>query len=126
MYVNPDRNREAGNLRWILPYCKPDWPRVAGSVLLFCVNDTTALIVPLLSGAIVDQVITGGRRGLLVPLCLLMIGLTVIRVFSRYGYQMWMERFGQNTIFRLVSDEYEKLHELDFTYFNTTPATGTS
>lgn len=120
MYVNPDRNREAGNLRWILPYCKPDWPRVAGSVLLFCVNDTTALIIPLLSGAIVDQVITGGNRGLLVPLCLLMIGLTVIRVFSRYGYQMWMERFGQNTIFRLVSDEYEKLHELDFTYFNHT------
>lgn len=120
MYVNPDRNREAGNLRWILSYCKPDWPRVAGSVLLFCVNDTTALIIPLLSGAIVDQVITGGKRGLLVPLCLLMIGLTVIRVFSRYGYQMWMERFGQNTIFRLVSDEYEKLHELDFTYFNHT------
>ena len=31
-----------------------------------------------------------------------------------------MERFGQNSVYRLVSDEYEKLHELDFTYFNHT------
>ena len=50
-----------------------------------------------------------------------MIVFTLIRVGSRYGYQMFMERFGQNTIFRLVSDQYEKLHQLDFTYFNHTP-----
>ena len=40
--------------------------------------------------------------------------MTIIRVGARYGYQMWMERFGQNSVYRLVSDEYEKLHELDF------------
>ena len=33
---------------------------------------------------------------------------------------MWMERAGQNTVYRLVSDEYEKLHTLDFDYFNHT------
>ena len=27
MYVDPNRNTEAGNLKWILPYCKPDLPR---------------------------------------------------------------------------------------------------
>ena len=28
MYVDPKRNQQAGNLAWILPYCKPDraWP----------------------------------------------------------------------------------------------------
>ena len=50
MYVDPKRNQQAGNLAWILPYCKPDLPRVAGAVVLFCVNNTMALPIPLLSG----------------------------------------------------------------------------
>ena len=120
MYVDPNRNQQASNLRWILPYCKPDLSRVLGAVLLFIVNDTMALIIPLITGVIVDQVITGGRADMLTRLCLIMIVFTLIRVGSRYGYQMFMERFGQNTIFRLVSDQYEKLHQLDFTYFNHT------
>ena len=108
------------NLAWILPYCKPDLPRVAGAVVLFCVNNTMALIIPLLSGLIVDRVITQGHVDELTRLCVMMLVLTVVRVGSRYGCQMWMERFGQNSIYRLVSDEFEKLHELDFTYFNHT------
>ena len=120
MYVDPNRNQQASNLRWILPYCKPDLPRVLGAVLLFIVNDAMALIIPLITGVIVDQVITGGHADMLTRLCLIMIVFTLIRVGSRYGYQMFMERFGQNTIFRLVSDQYEKLHKLDFTYFNHT------
>ena len=120
MYVDPNRNQQSSNLRWILPYCKPDLPRVLGAVLLFIVNDTMALIIPLITGVIVDQVITGGHADMLTRLCLIIIVFTLIRVGSRYGYQMFMERFGQNTIFRLVSDQYEKLHQLDFTYFNHT------
>ncbi|WP_314688436.1 ABC transporter ATP-binding protein [uncultured Bifidobacterium sp.] len=120
MYVNSSSNSDAGNLRWILPYCRPDLPRVAGSLVLFLLNDTLAIISPLIAGLIVDQVITQGRRDRLVPLCVLMVLVTLVRVVSRYGYQLWMERFGQNSIYRLVSDEYEKLHELDFTYFNHT------
>ena len=67
-----------------------------------------------------DRVITQGHVDELTRLCVMMLVFTIVRVASRYGYQMWMERFGQNSVFRLVSDEYEKLHELDFTYFNHT------
>ena len=94
MYVDPKRNQQAGNLKWILPYCKPDLPRVAGAVVLFCVNNTMALIIPLLSGLIVDRVITQGHVDELTRLCVMMIVFTVVRVASRYGYQMWMERGG--------------------------------
>ncbi|MCH4209885.1 ABC transporter ATP-binding protein [Bifidobacterium sp.] len=120
MYVDQTRNQKAGNLRWILPYCKPDLPRVAGALVLFLVNNTIAMIMPLLAGMIVDQVIMQRHFDRLTRLCVLMVVLTVVRVGCRYGYQMWMERFGQNSIYRLVCDEYEKLHELDFTYFNHT------
>ena len=120
MYVDPGINTSASNLKWVLPYCKPDLPRVAGALLLFIANNTMALTIPILSGIIVDRVIVGGHTDELPRLCGLMILMTIIRVGARYGYQMWMERFGQNSVYRLVSDEYEKLHELDFTYFNHT------
>lgn len=120
MYVDPKRNADAGNLLWILPYCRPDLPRVIGAIVMFCINNTMALVIPLLSGAIVDRVIMQGHANELTRLCMMMIVFTIVRVGSRYGCQMWMERFGQNSIYRLVCDEYEKLHELDFTYFNHT------
>ncbi len=75
MYVDPKRNQQAGNLAWILPYCKPDLPRVAGAVVLFCVNNTMALIIPLLSGLIVDRVITQGHVDELTRLCVMMLVL---------------------------------------------------
>ncbi len=46
--------------------------------------------------------------------------MTVVRDAAYYGTARGVERFGQTTVFRLVSDEYEKLHELDFNYFNHT------
>ena len=33
MYVDPGINTSASNLKWVLPYCKPDLPRVVGALL---------------------------------------------------------------------------------------------
>ncbi|KAB5607145.1 ABC transporter ATP-binding protein [Bifidobacterium jacchi] len=104
----------------MMPYCRPDWPRVAGALVMFALNNTMALTIPLISGLIVDRVIVQGHTDELTRLCLMMVTFTIVRAIGRYGYTMWMERFGQNSIYRLVSDEYEKLHKLDFTYFNHT------
>ena len=73
MYVDPNRNKQAGNLKWILPYCKPDLPRVGGAFALFCLNNAMALIIPLLSGLIVDRVITQGHVSELTRLCVAMV-----------------------------------------------------
>lgn len=51
MYVDQTRNLKSGNLKWIMPYCRPDLPRVAAAFVLFCVNNTMAMIMPLLSGS---------------------------------------------------------------------------
>lgn len=120
MYVNPSKRKDASNVRWVLQYCKPDMWRVGVSLVLFTINDTMAMTMPLLSGFIVDKVIIGKQHDLLAFVCVLMVAMMIIRVGSRYIYQLQMERFGQNAVYRLVSDEYEKLHSLDFTYFNHT------
>ncbi|RIY25737.1 ABC transporter ATP-binding protein [Bifidobacteriaceae bacterium WP022] len=120
MYVNPNKRKDANNVRWVLQYCKPDMWRVWISIFLFIINDTMAMTMPLLSGFIVDKIIIGKQHNLLISVCVLMVAMMIIRVGSRYIYQLQMERFGQNAVYRLVSDEYEKLHSLDFTYFNHT------
>ncbi|MFU0523834.1 ABC transporter ATP-binding protein [Gardnerella vaginalis] len=120
MYVNPSKRKDASNVRWVLQYCKPDMWRVGVSLVLFTINDTMAMTMPLLSGFIVDKVIIEKQHDLLAFVCVLMVAMMIIRVGSRYIYQLQMERFGQNAVYRLVSDEYEKLHSLDFTYFNHT------
>lgn len=120
MYVNPSKRKDASNVRWVLQYCKPDMWRVGVSLVLFTINDTMAMTMPLLSGFIVDKVIIGKQHDLLAFVCVLMVAMMIIRVGSRYIYQLQMERFGQNAVYRLVSDEYKKLHSLDFTYFNHT------
>lgn len=120
MYVDPKRNEHAGNLRWLMAYCKTDLPRAVGGLTLYAVSAAMALVTPLISARIVDQVIEQHQLQLLAKLCILMIVVTIVRDVAYYGNAMWMERFGQNTVFRLVSDEYEKLHTLDFDYFNHT------
>ena len=55
MYVDPGINTSASNLKWVLPYCKPDLPRVVGALLLFIANNTMALTIPILSGIIVRK-----------------------------------------------------------------------
>lgn len=120
MYVNPSKRKDASNVRWVLQYCKPDMWRVGVSLVLFTINDTMAMTMPLLSGFIVDKIIIGKQHDLLLGVCVLMVAMMIVRVGSRYIYQLLMEKFGQNAVYRLVSDEYEKLHSLDFTYFNHT------
>lgn len=120
MYVDSNKNQQKSNFRWILPYCRPDAGRVAVALVLFAADKVLVMLMPILAGLIVDQVIGQGHRDRLPTLCLDMILVTLARSVCRYGYQMLMERFGQNTIYRLVSDEYEKLHDMDFSYFNHT------
>lgn len=120
MYVDSAKNQHKNNFRWILPYCRPDAGRVAAAFILFVGDKILVMLTPILAGMIVDQVIGQGHQDRLPRLCIYMIATTLGRSICRYGYQMFMERFGQNTIYRLVSDEYEKLHNMDFTYFNHT------
>ena len=105
MYVDPTSNTNASNLRWIVPYCRPDVPRVFAALVLFVVDKILIMLVPILAGMIVDLVIVDRHLDQLLPLCGAMVGATLVRTCARYGYQMLMERFGQNSIYRLVSDQ---------------------
>lgn len=119
MYVVPSAKvSKQGNLRWIWQYGKQDKGKVILAVILFAVDKVMTLVPPFISGLIVDQCITHGLTDRLIPLLVIQIATNIGHMGLRYSYEIILQLFGQNTIYRLVSDEFEKLHELDFHYFN--------
>ncbi|MGX7059586.1 ABC transporter ATP-binding protein [Vagococcus humatus] len=108
------------SFEWIWQYSKKFWKYGVIAIILVIINAATIAINPLLTGKIVDEVIEGGKENLLVPLLLIMIGVTFFRTAVRYCYQLLFERIGQNTLFDLRMDLYQKLQELDFDFFNHT------
>lgn len=62
MYVDPHRNNNAGNLRWLMAYCKPGLPRAAGGIMSRMTSDTDAIRHLLASmNSMVEENIEGHR-----------------------------------------------------------------
>ena len=108
------------NYQWIWSYIKKDFSKVVVGTLLLVTSSLLIIINPLLSGKIVDDVLNKGQHQLLIPLLLLMMGITLVRTILRYAYQIIFERVGQNTVFGIREDLFKKLQELDFDFFNHT------
>lgn len=108
------------NYQWIWQYSKKYQFRIILALIFVLLNAILIIINPLISGKIVDEVIDNHQIKLLVPLLLLMIGITLIRTIIRYSYQILFERISQNSLFELRNDLYQKLQVLDFDFFNHT------
>lgn len=108
------------SFEWIWQYAKKNKNKLLLAVIFVVINAILIVIIPLLSGRIVDQVINQGKIEELVPILGIMIGVTVIRTVVRYSYQVLFESVGQSALFDLRKDMYIKLQELDFDFFNHT------
>ncbi|KRM24198.1 ABC transporter ATP-binding protein [Latilactobacillus graminis] len=108
------------NFQWVWQYVKANRKKIVLALSLFIISTGLILVNPYIMGLIVDQVIDAHQDALLVPLLVLMIGITVVRTVTRYLYQILVEQTGQNAIFDLRESMYAKLHELDFDFFNHT------
>ncbi|MHC5375321.1 ABC transporter ATP-binding protein [Enterococcus sp. LJL120] len=109
-----------GDLQWIWRYAKRDRRKVFLGLLFILLNAGLVIVNPYVAGVIVDRVIYQGDAGLLLPLLAVMIGTTLLRTIVRYSYQIIWEQVGQDTIYALRGDLYQKLQELDFGFFNHT------
>ncbi|MDT8716091.1 ABC transporter ATP-binding protein [Clostridium sp. 19966] len=99
-------------------YLKPHkWMLILGLVLV-TISSALNMVVPWLSGIIVDQVIVKGQTGKLIPYIIVMIVVTLVRSAIRYGFQIDFESISQRTIFKVRSEMYNKLQFLDVDYFD--------
>ncbi|MBL1225908.1 ABC transporter ATP-binding protein [Enterococcus sp. BWR-S5] len=108
------------NYQWIWQYARKYKGKAVLAFILLLLNAVLIIVNPLVTGQIVDQVITQKREELLLPFLGIMVGITLFRTVIRYAYQIVFERIGQNTLFELRQDMYQKLQELDFDFFNHT------
>lgn len=108
------------SIKWVGKYMRPYWWRVFIATILVVIVAILNVVSPLIGGMIVDDVIVDQKAGLLVPLLIAMIIASFIRTILRYIYQIMFERVGQNALYRIREDMYQKLQELDFSFFNNT------
>ena len=104
--------------KWILPYVKRQrWRLIFGQFI-------TALILilstvrPIIAGRIVRDVIQGEQHYLLLPYLGAITGVTLFRSAVRYLTVLMFERTGQNILFELRRDVYDKLHRQNFRWFD--------
>lgn len=108
------------NYTWIWQYGKRYKTKIVLSCFLVLVNAATIVVLPIVSGKIIDTVIGKNQTQLLVPFLAVMIAVTLFRTVTGYTYQLLFEQMGQNVLFDLREDLYKKLQELDFDFFNHT------
>jgi ATP-binding cassette, subfamily B, multidrug efflux pump len=109
-----------GVIKWIWSYLKNYRLKYFTALSLVLIVSGLNMINPLLAGRIVDKVINGGNKTLLVPILLTMISIVVVKSLILYTYQMIFEITSQGIIFDLRETLYKKLMEMDFEFYNST------
>ncbi|WP_139902536.1 ABC transporter ATP-binding protein [Clostridium thermarum] len=108
------------SFKWIWGHVKIYKGKFILAMFMVLLGSAMNMVNPYISGIIVDKVISGGMKELLLKLILIMIGITVLKTVNRYVFQMIFERISQDTIFNIREDMYNKLQKLDFDFFNNT------
>jgi ATP-binding cassette, subfamily B, multidrug efflux pump len=108
------------SMRWIWNYMRVYKPKLILGLSLVLVVSVLNMLNPYISGVIIDKVILGEQKHLLWPLLGTVVGVTILRTFIRYNYQLMFERISQNIIFALREKLYDGLNKLDFSFYDRT------
>lgn len=107
-------------IKWVWRYIKDyKWKMILGLTAVIACSALN-MINPYMSGFIVDKVINGEQKNLLMPILLLMIFTTLIKSLTRYLYQLNFERVSQAVIFNIRDNMYNYLQAQDFYFFDNT------
>lgn len=123
MFNNQKRGRGSEivkSIRWVWGYIQNFRIRLFSGLFLALAVSMLNMLNPYLAGTIVDKVIYGHQNGLLWPFLGTMIGITVIKTVIRYNYQLMFERVSQSVIFTIRERLYDRLQQLDFSFFDRT------
>lgn len=106
------------SLKWIFSYLKKYKFKYLFALLLVLFTSAINMVNPFISGRIVDKVLGENQTNLLIPLILTMIAIVVFKGFITYAYQMILEKVSQRILFKIRTDLYEKLLELDVNFYS--------
>lgn len=102
----------------LLNYLKPHWFLVLTVVITMTAGAFWEISPAALVQRIIDQAITHGDMKLVVKLCLLFLGVYVIRAVCNYIQWYFSELTGQKVIFQIRKEIYEHILRLPPSYFS--------
>ncbi len=105
-------------MKWFYSFLKKYNFKMALGILITTVISVLAIVKPIVSGSIVDDVITAGRYELLPRLIALLLIITLLRGLLRYWSQVIFETCSQDVLFAMRDTVYRKLLQEDFNFYN--------
>ena len=97
-------------MRWFYSFLKKHNKSMALGLVLVTVISVLAIVKPIVSGSIVDDVITAGDYSLLPGLIALLILITILRGVLRYWSQVIFETCSQDVLYSMRDTEIGRAH----------------
>ncbi len=108
------------NVKWVWAYIRKYKLRMCIALIFVLVASALCMVPPYVSGIIIDKVIKQSRHDMLLTLCMLMLVATVIKSIIRFSYQIMFETISQGAYMKIRESMYQKLQNMDFSFFDTT------
>lgn len=105
-------------MKWFFSLLKKYRGLMILGIFLTTVVSALSIVNPYISGVIVDQVIQGGKRDLLIPMIGLLLLVTLLLGVFRFLFQYVFETASQGLLYDMRDQVYRKLLEEDFAFYN--------
>ncbi|MGI5899036.1 MAG: ABC transporter ATP-binding protein [Christensenellales bacterium] len=107
-----------GTFKKVLRLCKPYTKNIGLGIMFLLFMNTTRLIMPRLTGKIIDDVIKGGDYDMLYKIVAIILVMVTIRALSHYMRNINFERASQGVVYDLRVGLYGHLQKMPFEFFD--------
>jgi ABC-type multidrug transport system fused ATPase/permease subunit len=107
-------------LKRLLRHLRPYWRGLAITSVLILVKTLVALLPPLFTRAVIDDVIDGGQTQLLLPLMVGLLGVYGVIALTDFGDQFLRHTIGEKILYDLRVRLYDHLQRLSLSFFERT------
>ncbi|MFU7515609.1 ABC transporter ATP-binding protein [Clostridium sp. HCS.1] len=106
------------SIKWIFSYLKKHKFKYFFALFLVLITSAINMVNPFITGRIIDKVFGNGETSLLIPLVSIMISIVAVKGIITFSYQMILEHISQDVLFKIRTDLYDKLLNLDVNFYS--------
>jgi ATP-binding cassette subfamily B protein len=99
-----------------LGYLKPHWPLALGTFVTLLLSSVLNLVIPALTGRIIDDGITARAVDFVVLGTVAMVAVALLRALFTFSQGFWAAKASQNVAYDMRNLLYEKIQKLSFGY----------
>ena len=105
-----------GSLGRAVGYLKPYWLLAAGIFISLIIATMLNLVIPLITGRIIDDGIDAGVARYIMLGALTMVGVALLRALFSFTQNFWAAKASQNVAYDMRNALYDKIQNLSFGY----------